>query len=98
MSESAALVGTVAVLVGIAAVLAYSPLRAARHPHPTAMITALSLLTLIALVGLGTATGEAASTFGTLAATGMGALAGAVTSQFQNKPPQQEDKDDRPGP
>ena len=65
--------------------LTFAVMRAARYPHPTAMVTALALLTLLALLGLGLADGEASNTFGTLAATGMGALAGAVTSTFQNK-------------
>ena len=64
--------------------LVFALLRAARYPHPTAMVTALSLLTLLSLIGLGVSDGEAANTFGTLAATGIGALAGAVTSTFQN--------------
>jgi hypothetical protein len=37
---------------------------------------------MISIIGLGTAGGDTAQVFGTLAATGMGALAGAVTIQF----------------
>lgn len=95
--EQQALIVVVSAGIIIAAAwgLTFAVLRAARYPHPTAMVTALALLTLLALLGLGIADGEAANTFGTLAATGMGALAGAVTSQFQTpKPPQEGTSDD----
>lgn len=83
MNDALIIVATAAIIVFAAWGLMWALLRAAAYPHPTSMITALSLLTLLSLLGLGTTDGEAANTFGTLAATGMGALAGAVTSQFQ---------------
>ena len=49
------------------------------------MIVAVALLTMLSLVGLATSDGEAGATFGTLAATGIGALAGAVAGRFSGK-------------
>lgn len=74
-----------AIIIVSVAIVTFAVLRAANYPHPTSMVTALSLLTLLSLMGLGITDGEAANTFGTLAATGIGAIAGAVTSQFQAK-------------
>ena len=81
-TDPVAAVAGVVVVVSVAWGLTAAVLRAARYPHPTSMVTALSLLTLIALIGLGLTDGETATTFGTISATGIGALAGAVTSTF----------------
>lgn len=54
---------------------------AVRHPAPAGLTLALGLLTLIALLGLIATRDE---TFATIAATGIGALAGAVTQQFRD--------------
>lgn len=83
-----------AIIVLAAWGLTFAVLRAAKYPHPTSMVTALSLLTLLSLMGLAIADGEAANTFGTLAATGIGALAGAVTSQFQGHDKQKGSNDE----
>jgi uncharacterized membrane protein YhaH (DUF805 family) len=66
----------VVVVVFVAALIV-----AVRHPAPAGLTLALGLLTLIALLGL-IATQD--DTFATLAATGIGALAGAVTQQFRH--------------
>lgn len=83
-----------AIIIVAVGIVTFAVLRAANYPHPTSMVTALSLLTLLSLMGLGITDGEAANTFGTLAATGIGAIAGAVTSQFQKTPPNEEETDD----
>ena len=88
----------VVLIVVTAGGLTWALLLAAKQPHPVAMVTALALLTLLSLLGLAITSGEPASTFGTLAATGMGALAGAVTATFQSKndddTPRKEPADD----
>jgi hypothetical protein len=86
VSEPLVAVTAAAIIVFAAWGLMFALLKAAQHPHPTAMVTALALLTLLSLLGLAISDGEAANTFGTLAATGMGALAGAVTSTFGTQP------------
>lgn len=88
MTDEALAATTAAIIIIVSVgIVTFAVLRAANYPHPTSMVTALALLTLLSLMGLGITDGEAANTFGTLAAAGMGALAGAVTSQFQTKPP-----------
>lgn len=74
----------VVVVVAVAALMTWAVVRAAQHAPPTTMIVAVAVLTLLALVGLAVTDGETSSTFGTLAAMGMGALAGSVASLFQH--------------
>ena len=63
-------------------------LSAATH-RPAAMITvALSILTLVALLIFSITESE---TMGTVAATGVGALAGSVTAMFQDRKKDGED-------
>ena len=78
------LLGMVVVLIA-ATVISFAVLRASKYPPPTALITALSLLTLFAIAGgIASRNDEA----WTIAAAGIGALAGSVTSMFQQgKPP-----------
>jgi len=74
------------VMVLIAAVvISFAILRASKFPPPTALITALTLLTLFSVAGgIASRNDEA----WTIAAAGIGALAGSVTSMFQSgKPP-----------
>lgn len=96
-TDPVAALAAVAIIVGVAWGLTAAVLRAAHYPHPTSLVTALALLTLISLIGLGVTSGEAANTFGTLAATGIGALAGAVTSQFQRPRKDDDDKGNNDG-
>jgi hypothetical protein len=77
-----AVAAAVVIILGVAWALTWAILRAARYPAPTLMVTTLAILTLIALFGLGVADDTTAQEFGTLAAVGMGALAGAVTNHF----------------
>ena len=61
-------------------IVSFAVLRASKYPPPTALITALSLLTLFAVAGgIASRNDEA----WTIAAAGIGALAGSVTSMFQ---------------
>lgn len=83
--DPAALVFAALVVVSIAGLMTLAVVRAAQHAPPTTMIVAVAVLTLRDLVGLAVTDGETSSTFGTLAAMGMGALAGSVASLFQNK-------------
>jgi hypothetical protein len=63
-----------------ATVISFAILRASKFPPPTALITALSLLTLFSVAGgIASRNDEA----WTIAAAGIGALAGSVTSMFQ---------------
>jgi uncharacterized membrane protein len=64
----------------IAVVLVWALLRAARHPAPTSLVVALSLLTLVALIGF---VATQAESLVAVASAGIGALAGAVSAQFR---------------
>jgi hypothetical protein len=83
------------VIVMVAAMLMALALnRAAAQPPPSALITALALLTLFAIAG-GIATNNDESW--TIAAAGIGALAGSVTALFQEgrwQPPPDNPPDD----
>lgn len=70
------------IVVGLAAVFVWAILRAASYEAPASLIVALSLLTFLALVG---AIVTDSTELTTLAATGIGALAGAVSAQFTDK-------------
>lgn len=87
----AAAAAGVLVIVGCAAVLTWGLLRAAVLPHPMAIVIALSILTMLSIVGALVAD-QLSDQFLTLAATGIGAIAGAVTSSFNGK-----DKNDGQG-
>lgn len=54
-------------------------LRAARQPFPTSVVSALTILATLALIGY-TVGGEARAELAALAGTAVGALAGATTS------------------
>lgn len=66
-------------------------IKAAEFPDPQPLVIALALLTLIALLGALVSGNENAYT---LAATGLGAIAGAVTATWGNKrdPPSDEEE------
>jgi hypothetical protein len=78
--------GAVAFVLGVAmtllaaVIISMSVIRAAKHPAPTALVLSLSLLTLFAVAG-GIATNNDQAW--TIAAAGVGALAGSVTSIFR---------------
>jgi hypothetical protein len=82
--DPVAAAAAVAVIVGCAAVMTWGLLRAALLPHPMAVVIALSILTLVSILAALTAD-EFAEQFATLAATGIGAIAGAVTSSYSKK-------------
>ena len=67
-------------VIGTTVLIAWAVLRAAKYPPPTSLITALSLLSLLAILG-GIATNNNAAW--TIGAAGVGALAGSVTALFQ---------------
>jgi hypothetical protein len=76
----AALVIGMAMVMLAAVIVTFAVLRASKYPPPTALITALSILTLFAVAGgIASRNDEA----WTIAAAGIGALAGSVTSMFQ---------------
>jgi hypothetical protein len=75
----------VVIVVGIAWGLTWALVSASNKPGPVLMIVSVSILTLLSLIGLAVSSGETANTFGTLAATGLGALAGSVTAIWQKK-------------
>lgn len=64
------------------ALLVWSLLRAASFPPPASLVVALGLLTFLALAGY---IASDQTELATLAATGFGALAGAVSSQFTSR-------------
>lgn len=70
----------VALVLLSAGLIAWAILRSAKLPPPTALITALALLSLFAVAG-GIATNNDAAW--TIAAAGVGALASSVTTIFQ---------------
>ena len=78
--------GAVAFVLGVllilvaAIIMSWAILRSAKYPPPAALITSLTLLTLFAVAG-GIATNNDEAW--TIAAAGVGALAGSVTSIFQ---------------
>jgi len=75
--------GMAMVLVA-AVVVSFAILRASKYPPPTALITALSILTLFSVAGgIASRNDEA----WTIAAAGIGALAGSVTAMFQQGRP-----------
>ena len=74
----------IGVIVGSAWVLTWGLLRAATLPHPMAVVIALSILTSLS-IGAALMADELADQFTTLAATGIGAIAGAVTSAYNRK-------------
>ena len=82
----------VGVLVGVG--LVWALLKASEKPDPALVVTSLSLITMAALVGYGLTKLEI---MGGLAATGIGALAGAIAGLYQ-KPADTESppEDDTP--
>jgi len=70
----------VAMILGAAIIMSFAIIRASKYPPPAALITSLTLLTLFAVAG-GIATNNDEAW--TIAAAGVGALAGSVTSIFQ---------------
>jgi hypothetical protein len=92
-AQGAVVIALAIILVLLSALLiAWAVIRAAQLPPPTALITSLALLSLFAIAG-GIATNNDASW--TIAAAGVGALAGSVTSLFQTarfKPSEQVEK------
>jgi len=79
--EAVGVIAMAIILILAAAILmTWAVLRAATLPPPTALITSLSLLSLFATAG-GIVTNNNAAW--TIAAAGVGALAGSVTSLFQ---------------
>jgi hypothetical protein len=79
----------VGVLVGIGLVVAL--LRAANRPDPALVVTSLSLITVTALFAYAFTRAEL---LGGIAATGMGALAGAVTGLYRRDEKQPKEDDD----
>jgi hypothetical protein len=75
------------VIMAAALLMAVALSKAAKQPAPSALITALSMLTLFSVAG-GIATNNDEAW--TIAAAGVGALAGSVTSLFQDKQQKQE--------
>ena len=70
----------VMLILGAAIIMSWAILRSSKYPPPAALITSLTLLTLFAVAG-GIATNNDEAW--TIAAAGVGALAGSVTSIFQ---------------
>lgn len=80
-----------ALLLALAFLFVWAILRAAKYEAPSSLIVALSLLTFLSLAGA-ISTGE--TELITLAATGIGALAGAVSAQFTEKRRSEDDDGD----
>lgn len=83
-NDSALLIGAELVvaacaLAGLGFLLVWALVIVSRHEPPALVVTTLGLLTLVALVAFAATANEV---LGTLAATGIGALAGAVTDVF----------------
>jgi len=76
------LLAAISVVLLIAVVLTRALLEAGRLPPPTALVTALSVLTLFAMAGGIAQRGNEAWT---IAAAGVGALAGSVTAIYTDR-------------
>jgi uncharacterized membrane protein YccC len=79
----------VVVVGAIVAVVVLAVLRAGKLPHPMPLIVALTVVTIVALAGY-VLTEDAP--LATIAATGVGALAGALSATFTPRP-RDEDED-----
>jgi hypothetical protein len=88
-------VGGLVIVLLLGFLFVWAILRAAQYEAPASLVVALSLLTFLALAG---AIAGGSTELTTLAATGLGALAGAVSSQFtkQRIAQQEEENDDGP--
>lgn len=69
------------IIMGTAAILVWALVRSSRSPAPSMLVTALAILTLVSIV-IFALTRE--QVLATIAATGLGALAGAVSTTFNN--------------
>lgn len=69
-------------VVVVTSVFVYALIRAGRLPPPTALVTALSVLTMLAIAGGIFSENDEAWT---IAAAGIGALAGSVTAVFRDE-------------
>lgn len=84
------------VFLSVAWVFVWALLKAAEYPAPVTLTVSLSILTLLSIVG---AIVTDSTELVTLAATGLGALAGAVSSQYdKKKPPDDPDGSPPKGP
>lgn len=70
------------VMLALFVSFAWAILKAGRLPHPSSLITALSLLTFLALIGFLLTEAESLVA---LASAGVGAIAGAVTTSFKDE-------------
>jgi uncharacterized membrane protein AbrB (regulator of aidB expression) len=94
-AQGAAIIVLIVVGITVGGLLIYALLRASEKPDPALVVTSLSLLTMTALIGYGFTRLEI---MGGLAATGLGALAGAIAGLYRpppNDPPQRGNDDDR---
>lgn len=81
----------------IAGMFAFTLIKSQRQPAPQALVAALALLTFIALSSSIVIRSQALET---IAATGIGAIAGAVSQQFKSKNeelPDEEEKEKQDG-
>jgi chromate transport protein ChrA len=78
-TEAWILVAIAVIVIAVVFVFTWALLRTAQYPPSTTLVLALSMLTLVALVSFAITRSE---TLGTIAAAGIGALAGSVTAQF----------------
>jgi len=88
-------------IIAVAVILVLGLLRAGKLPPSVALVISLSLLTLVAMVGfIATINDSNSAELATLAGTGLGALAGAVTAVWgtdnQWKEKQMEEKSTKP--
>jgi uncharacterized membrane protein AbrB (regulator of aidB expression) len=90
----AAIVVLIVVGITVGGLLIYALLRASDKPDPALVVTSLSLLTMTSIIGYGFTRLEI---MGGLAATGLGALAGAIAGLYRPPPPppEKERDDDR---
>lgn len=81
-----AIIGEILVAVGITLIMFVSfgwlVVRTGRLPHPASLVTALAMLTFVALIGYITTGREPLIA---IASAGIGAIAGAVSSTFEHK-------------
>jgi hypothetical protein len=81
------LFGFALLLLATVAAVIWAIVKAGRLPAPLALITALTILSTLALFGFVATNAEPLAT---IAATGVGAIAGAVASVWRTEPDEKE--------
>ena len=80
-------------VLAIVSIILFGLLRSGRYQPSVGLVISLSLLAVLAMAGFAATQQE---TFGTIAATAVGALAGAVSAIWTQKPPPDLKPEEKP--